>query len=383
MVTPRPFNAPVGFNPTVSSVTQTSRDAAVAAERIRQMQAARNAANTARGVTTTGRGLNLLRAGTSLTPQGLLGNLAVFALPPAAEATGRFLRSPQGILLKDRLRQGDVSGFVQGLFSPRAAKANPLQQYNPSGYDPSKAVTSADLLQSVRGITSADIGGDGSSDEARALASQYAPKPFPMTPEGQFERYFKTPEMDQYFGAASRGEGAPKDVAGMEALAGQLTAPQDVPLSAYYRAQSATGRANMPEITQELGYAKGSALAEWATKNPMLAQRLYAKKQAGGAASLAPDEQTVMGDLGSRTQAENPYKDTPEAFGMPANPVPPTQQPGPGGMDQGTRVSFFRGAENITPLQLEKTTGRGMPAFPTIGAKTEEFLKRPGIAPLF
>lgn len=234
-----------------------------------------------------------------------------------------------------------------------------------------------------KGIAASDIGGDGSSDEARALASQYAPKPFPMTPEGQFERYFKTPEMDQYFGAASRGEGAPKDVAGMESLAGQLTAPQDVPLSAYYRAQSAAGRANMPKITQELEYAEGSPLAKWAAANPMLAQRLYAKKQAGKPTGLAPDEQTVMGDLGSRTQAENPYKDTPEAFGMPANPVPPTQQPGPGGMDQGTRVSFFRGAENITPLQLEKTTGEGMPAFPTIGAQTDKFLKRPGITSLF
>ena len=31
-------------------------------------------------------------------------------------------------------------------------------------------------------------------------------KTYAATPEGQFERYFKTPEMDQYFGAASRGK---------------------------------------------------------------------------------------------------------------------------------------------------------------------------------
>ena len=66
---------------------------------------------------------------------------------------------------------------------------------------------------------------------------------------------------------------------------------------------------------------------------------------------------------------------TPEAFGMPANPVPPTQQPGPGGMDQGTRVSYFRGSENIAPLQAMKTTGEGMPGFQTTLSKAEEFLK--------
>lgn len=234
-----------------------------------------------------------------------------------------------------------------------------------------------------KGIAASDIGGDGSSDEARALASQYAPKPFPMTPEGQFERYFKTPEMDQYFGAASRGEGAPKDVAGMESLADQLTAPQGVPLSAYYRAQSAAGRANMPKITQELEYAEGSPLAKWAAANPMLAQRLYAKKQAGGAASLAPDEQTVMGDLGSRAQAEagytpqafNQQRSDTESFSVAANAVPAPWN------TQGAKVSSeFAG---VVPFQAAKTTGEGMPQFQTTGEKATEFLKRPGITSLF
>jgi len=255
--------------------------------------------------------------------------------------------------------------------NPIKVSQRPGEFYGP-GFGPSKIVTGT-----ADGVTP-----DRSQSD---MYRQYAPKPFPMTPEGQFERYFKTPEMDQYFGAASRGEGAPKDVAGMEALAGQVTAPQDVPLSAYYRAQSAAGRANMPKITQELEYAEGSPLAKWAAANPMLAQRLYAKKQAGGSTGLAPDEQTVMGDLGSRAQAENPYKDTPEAFNqqrsdtesfsVAANAVPAPWN------EQGEKVSAeFSG---VVPFQAAKTTGEGMPQFQTTGEKTAEFLKRPGITSLF
>jgi len=218
----------------------------------------------------------------------------------------------------------------------------------------------------------------GNVDRTKSdLYKQYA-----QTPEGQFERYFQTPEMDRYFGAASRGKGAPKDVAGMQALAGELTAPQDVPLSSYYRAESAMGRAQMPEIQKGLGYEEGSDLAKWAAANPMLAQRLYAKQQARtGSMPLAPDQETVMGDLGSRAQSESGY--TPEAFGMPANPVPPTEQPGPGGMTQGQRVDYFRGADNLKLQQAAFTSGGEMPAFQTTGEKTAEFLKRPGISALF
>ena len=207
------------------------------------------------------------------------------------------------------------------------------------------------------GIRGADIGGDGRSDEDRALASQYAPKPFPMTREGQFDRYFKTPEFDYVFGAQT-GKG-PKTAEEMVTLGTQRQAPTTAPLSDYYRSQSALGRVNQEEIQKM--YADRPDLQKWAAANPMLAQREYVKRQGGR--PLAPDQETVMGDLGSRAQSETGY--TPEAFGMPANPVPPTQQPGPGGMDQGTRGSYFRGSENIAPLQAMKTTGEGMPAFST------------------
>ena len=124
------------------------------------------------------------------------------------------------------------------------------------------------------------------------LYRQYA-----MNPEGQFQRYFQSPEMDQYFGAASRGKGAPENLAAMQALAAQTKAPTDVPLSAYYRAQSAAGRGNMPEITKSLGYEADSAMAKWAQANPMLAQRLYAQQQAKmeSAPSAAPEGAAEFG----------------------------------------------------------------------------------------
>lgn len=105
------------------------------------------------------------------------------------------------------------------------------------------------------------------------------PTMFPLTPEGQFERYFQTPEFDYVFGESSRGSGAPTTAEAMLALARELRAEKEAaPLSTYYRAQSAAGRSQMGDIKKALGYEEGSDLAEWAEANPMLAQRLYAKK---------------------------------------------------------------------------------------------------------
>jgi hypothetical protein len=255
-------------------------------------------------------------------------------------------------------------GLKLGLPAGRAARAGELTQYNPPGFDPNKPVTMSDLLQSARavGISGADIGGDGRSDEARALASQYAPKPFAFTPEGQFERYFKTPEMDQYFGTASRGAAAPKDVEAMKALAGKTVAPGKTPeeLSAFYRAESAMGRAQMPQIQQALGYEKGSDLAKWAEANPMLAQRLYAKKMSQGeAAGQASPGVTYAG------AAPQPLGD--ESFSVAANSVPAPWN------TQGAKVS----AEfaDVMPFQAAKTTGEGMPEFQTtLGQRAEQLI---------
>ena len=215
-------------------------------------------------------------------------------------------------------------------------------------------------------VRGADIGGDGRGEQYRQQLSQYTPKVFPMTAEGQQERYFGTPEFNYVFGSQT-GKG-PKTAEEMRTLAAQTKAPVETPLSDYYRAQSAMGRVNQADI--QAMYADRPDLQKWAAANPMLAQREFVKRQGGR--PLAPDQQTVMGDLGSRAQSESGY--TMEAFGLPANPVPPTQQPGPGGVDQGTRVSLARGAESIAPQQAEKTSGESMPSFPTTLDKVKNFL---------
>lgn len=208
------------------------------------------------------------------------------------------------------------------------------------------------------------FGLDGAGNVDRRKSDTY--KQYAQTPEGQFERYFKTPEMDQYFGAASRGKGAPADVGQMKALAGELTAPQDVPLSSYYRAQSAMGRSQMPEIQKGLGYEEGSDMAKWAAANPMLAQRLYAKKQAA-----APAEAPAFPGYQAGAQ---PLSDI-DSFSMAANGVPAPWN------TQGEKVSGE--FADVVPFQAAKTTGEGMPAFQTTGEKAAEFLKRPGISTLF
>ena len=195
-------------------------------------------------------------------------------------------------------------------------------------------------------------------------------KQYAATPSGQFERYFKTPEMDQYFGSASRGTAAPKDVAAMQALAGQTVAPGKTPeeLSAFYRAESAMGRAQMPEIQKQLGYEKGSNLAQWAEANPMLAQRLYAKEMGKREAAGQVTPGTTY--AGTTTQPLGG-----EDFAVVANAVPaPWNQ-------QGSKVSAdFSG---VVPFQAAKTTGEGMPAFQTTGEKAAEFLTKMKIGRAF
>ena len=118
-----------------------------------------------------------------------------------------------------------------------------------------------------------------------------APQQFDNTLEGQYQRYFKTPEFDNVFGAGARGEGAPKDAAAMEFLGNQIKAPkEDTNIASMYAAQSAMGRVNQDKIQEYFADADlpgnvkkdgatESPLQAWARENPMLAQRLYQKQQ--------------------------------------------------------------------------------------------------------
>lgn len=265
------------------------------------------------------------RAPKDSKPWGLLGYLKDFISPPGYVATGPFGARAA--------RAGEMPTADQSL----------LGRVLPPGSPTTIVLGTADGTTPDR--TKSD------------LYKQYA-----FTPEGQFERYFKTPEMDQYFGAASRGAAAPKDVEAMKALAGKTVAPGKTPeeLSAFYRAESAMGRAQMPQIQEALRYKKGSDLARWAEANPMLAQRLYAKEMGRReAAGQATPGVTYAG------AAPQPFGD--ESFSVAANSVPAPWN------TQGAKVS----AEfaDVMPFQAAKTTGEGMPEFQTtLGQRAEQLI---------
>ena len=130
-------------------------------------------------------------------------------------------------------------------------------------------------------ITGLDKSG-GVDRKKSDLYKQYA-----QTPEGQFERYFKTSEMTPYFGNAFQGKGAPTSAQAMIDLASQMAAPTTSPLASYYASQSATGRGSMDEIVQAMGY-KGTPMEQWAKANPMLAFREYNKKFPAGQPTMGP-----------------------------------------------------------------------------------------------
>jgi hypothetical protein len=231
-------------------------------------------------------------------------------------------------------------------------------------------------------IQGADIGGDGRGEQYRQQLSQYSPKAFPMTAEGQQERYFNTPEMNYVFGAQT-GKG-PKTAEEMSALASQAKAPTTSPLSDYYRAQSAMGRGSMPEIVgglvQGLEGDKAKAMETWAKANPMLAYREFNKRQAAAPAMpMAPDQQTMMGDLGSRTQSEGGYTMeafNPTGFSGAANAVPAPWN------TQGQAVSapyteaMSRAFEKTNPMNL--VSQQPIEMNNEIVARVQDFLKRRG-----
>ena len=289
----------------------------------------------------------------------------------------RFVEPLARALDPSRLVSAVGSGFNQLARSAQAA-VDPAEAYRQDWEKQNQiALSQKALLDRVGPHIVTGLDEDGNVDRTKSdLYKQYAPKPFPMTPSGQFERYFKTPEMDQYFGTASRGAGAPKDVEAMKALAARTTAPGTTPqdLASFYRAESAMGRAQMPQIQESLGYAKGSDMAKWAEANPMLAQRLYAKQQAGAEAvkqsaiaQTTPGSQYGGGVFPGAFGTTAPTLGS-EDFAVAANAVPAPWN------TQGAKVSDDFAA--VVPFQAAKTTGEGMPAFQTTLDKAEDFLAR-------
>jgi hypothetical protein len=217
---------------------------------------------------------------------------------------GRRFRTPEGEYRYGA--PGDVTAgiipriekFFGRLFAPNPLQGDPTGRYIPGNMQVPFTVPAAPVLTAA----------------ANSATGQPQFKAQPMTSQGQFDRYFGTSEMDPFFGSSSRGAGAPKTAEEMMALATQQKAPMETPLSTYYRSQSAAGRAEMPAITEGLGYAKGTPLAQWAEANPMLAKRLFEKTKAKKAAGTEEDAYAHPRDLGAGAQAEQGY--TLAAYGI-------------------------------------------------------------------
>jgi len=189
----------------------------------RQRLSARAAIPAARAAGGVG---SAIRTGMGLTPQGLLLNAGVFAAPYVAEAAANYLRSPQGVLLKDRLGQGDIPGAFTAL-TGFGRQSSPLRQYNPPGFDPNKPVTSGDLLRSAtevsplftRNIAESPAAERAYRQEVSSIAQQAAQNP-------ELQRY----EKERAAAAASKDQGkmdAVRDL-GMQIWAQKYGKPGDL-----------------------------------------------------------------------------------------------------------------------------------------------------------
>jgi hypothetical protein len=305
-----------------------------------------------------------------------------------------------GAFFQNLMRQS--KGAVLGLIDPETAYANQwykqgstAQQYqNPVGLpsdiyeQPGVGYFDRESGRFLgRGnsatIQGADIGGDGRGEQYRQQLSQYSPKAFPMTAEGQQERYFNTPEMNYVFGAQT-GKG-PKTAEEMSALASQAKAPTTSPLSDYYRAQSAMGRGSMPEIVgglvQGLEGDKAKAMETWAKANPMLAYREFNKRFPAGQPTIGPTPGALQADesLKGVTQffpGAEPEAFNPTGFSGAANAVPAPWN------TQGQAVSapyteaMSKAFEKTNPMNL--VSQQPIEMNNEIVARVQDFLKRRG-----
>lgn len=156
----------------------------------------------------------------------------------------------------------------------------------------------------------------GAGFSGQELGGPAPVKQYEMSPQGQFDRYFGSSEMDQYFGAGSRGKGAPKTAEAALELASGKGVPEGTGIATKYRAESAMGRGNIDEIVEAMGY-KGSPMETWARSNPMLAFREYNKKFPAGEPTIGPTPAALQPSEGPMT-----------AFGQEVKTFFPGAEPG-------------------------------------------------------
>ena len=268
-----------------------------------------------------------------------------------------------GMTSEDAYRLGGYMDDMGRVFVPQGL---PTITATPAGTQPAAQPDTPEYYGpgGASGPTPIITGLDKSGGVDRKKSDIY--KQYAQTPEGQFERYFKTSEMTPYFGNAFQGKGAPTSAQAMIDLASQMAAPTTAPLASYYASQSATGRGSMDEIVQAMGY-KGTPMEQWAKANPMLAFREYNKKFPAGQPTMGPTPALpgppmVPGDTaGERALMEAKYQlsDEPSVGQRTANflagvgnPVTPTEA-----LNQGAALDEKRGAEGLRNYQKAFTQG--------------------------
>lgn len=147
------------------------------------------------------------------------------------------------------------------------------------------------------------------------------------------------------------------------------------PLAASYRAESEAGRKNMPEIVGGLTFGlegqEAKAMEAWAKANPMLAQREFSKRFPAGEPTIGPTPATLQADESLKGVTRFFPGAEPGGFepGV-ANAVPAPWN------TQGAMVDAGRGAQNLQPFQMAKTTGEGMPDFEVTSAPVSERVRQ-------
>jgi hypothetical protein len=154
--------------------------------------------------------------------------LGEFVATPLAIGAANYLRSPQGQLVKDRLGQLDIPGAVTALTGIGRNNAPRLTSYNPPGFDPSKPVSTRDLLNTARevgNITGRGLGGNAPAERAYQQEVSRVAQLTAQDPE--LQRYEEARQKAKLAGPGSAAEQSAEDL-GMQIWAKKYGKPGDL-----------------------------------------------------------------------------------------------------------------------------------------------------------
>jgi hypothetical protein len=237
--------------------------------------------------------------GTSFALGSLLGD---YVAAPIAVGIGDYLRSDQGQLFKDRLRQGDIGGAFTAVTGFGRSNAPVLNQYNPPGFIPGSQITSSDILKSA-------------TEVARQRPEERIDQRTPFTRPPGTSSF--TP-LDPY---AAQNREYERERARVEAM---VKANPDMQKQA---------------IADERAKVRDQGMAIWAQKNPELAAKLQP-----GAVGYDAVQQALIGKNAGQAARESFGYQTPQQITL--TPPPGVNAP-----------QSFPPVESITPTETYGAQG--------------------------